>query len=94
MKSLQHAGFNQEAIAVLMTNCVTGKEHMLRIVILDKDEDVKVTATIQTEKIDEVLKKMKIDTSKIIGLVFDTTSTNSGIHKGIVIQLQEKFGAD
>ena len=94
LKSLQHAGFDQEAIAVLLTNCTTWKEHMIRIVLIDKDDDVKITSTLQAEKIEETLKQLEINTAKILGLVFDTTSTNSGIHKGIVVQLQQRFDAD
>jgi len=36
-----------------------------------------------------MLDSKKIDTSKICGLVFDTTSVNSGVHKGVAVQLEE-----
>ena len=31
---------------------------------------------------------------RIIGLVFDTTSVNSGVNRGIAVQLQNKWGVD
>ena len=38
------------------------------------------------------MEELGVDTSNIVGLVFDTTSVNSGIHQGVVVQLQRYFG--
>ena len=33
------------------------------------------------------LKHVKVNFSKVVGCVFDTTATNSGFNKGVVVQL-------
>ena len=47
-----------------------------------------------TQKIIHTIEKLELDTKNIIGLVFDTTSVNSGIHQGVVVQLQRYLGRD
>ena len=36
--------------------------------------------------------KAKVNFTKIVGFVFDTTATNSDLNKAIVVQLQSEFG--
>ena len=40
----------------------------------------------------QVLDDLKVDKSRIIGLVYDTTSVNSGVRGGIVKLLEDAFG--
>ena len=47
-----------------------------------------------TQEIIHTMEELGVDTSNIVGLVFDTTSVNSGIHQGVVVQLQRYFGRD
>ena len=45
----------------------------------------------ESEKIIEALEVIGIDNNRIIGLVFDTTSVNTGVINGIVVRLQTYF---
>ena len=54
---------------------------------------IKITTKISTNlQLLQVLDDHQIDKSRIIGLVYDTTSVNSGVRGGIVKLLEDAFG--
>ena len=57
------------------------------VLVVNKGDAESVTIEIL-----DMLEKSYIDKSIIIGLVFDTTSTNSGHISGIVVRLEKHFG--
>ena len=88
LKPLEHAGKKQEVLAVLLTSTHDESEILLSIIQLQHGEG---NAEIESQKIIAALDELEIDQSLIIGLVFDTTSLNTGIHNGVVVRLQREF---
>ena len=76
MRTLEHTETSHEMIVVVLTNCATEKDHLIQVIDFDKDQDVKLTAVLQSKKIVDVSARLKIDIEKVIGLVFDRTSIN------------------
>lgn len=81
LKTLTHVGSAEERTAILL---VGGTDEIL--LGIPKIENS--TAEAMTTEIIEMLHRREIDVAKIVGLVFDTTAVNSGIHTGVVVRLQ------
>ena len=89
LQSIEHAGTSQEVIAILLTATHEKSKILLKIENLDQGHN---TAAELTNIIWDTLDNCNIGKHLIIGLVFDTTSINTGIHKGVTVCLERAFG--
>ena len=87
LKPLTHVGEKEERIAIILYNTDTKEEVLMGI---PKLKDGKADTTVK--EIDSTLKNFNVPHEKIDGVVFDTTSVNSGCNNGIVVQLEHLFG--
>ena len=88
LKGLKHSSPKEEHVAVLLKCLESTDEVLLAITTIDG----KSTADIESQAIIAEIQKIGLMKDKIKGLVFDTTSVISGIHKGIVVQLERFVG--
>ena len=89
LQSIEHPGTSKEVIAILLTSTHEKSEILLKIEILDQGHS---TAAELTNIILGTLDNCNIGKHLIIGLVFDTTYINKGIHKGVTVCLERTFG--
>ena len=89
LQSIEHAGTSKEVIAILLTATHEKSEILLKIENLDQGHS---TAAELTNIILDTLDNCNTGKHLIIGLVFDTTSINTGIHKGVTVCLERAFG--
>ena len=84
-KKMTHAGSSKERVAILIDQ--NGEDVLLGVPIVEEGN-----AKVITSEILNTLNKLQIEYSKIIGVVFDTTSVNSGYISGVVVNLEKEFG--
>ena len=84
-KKLKHTGTSAERVAILVEQ--DGEDILLGVPTVNEGN-----AEVIAAEIIALLAENNIDPSLIIGLVFDTTSVNSGYISGVVIRLQKEFG--
>ena len=89
LQSIEHVGTSKEVNAALWTATHAKSEILLKIKNLDQGHS---TAAELTNIILDTLDNWDIGKHLIIGLVFDTTSINTGIHKGVTVCLEKAFG--
>ena len=89
LQSIEHVGTSNEVIAILLTATHEKSEILLKIENLDQGHS---TAAELTNTILDTLDNCNIGKHLIIGLLFDTTSINTGIHKGVTVCLERAFG--
>ena len=82
-------GTSKEVIAILLTATHEKSEILLKIENLHQGHS---TAAELTNIILDTLDSCNIGKHLIIGLVFDTTSINTGIHKEVTVCLERAFG--
>jgi len=75
--------------AILMTSITTSNEILLDIAEMPTDN--KKRSNVECKLILSCLENYAVNCKRIVGVVFDTTSTNSGLHNGVVVQLQTSF---
>ena len=89
LQSVEHAGTCKEVIAILLTATHEKSEILLKIENLDQEHSI---AAELTNIILDTLDNCNIGKHLIIGLVFDTTSINTGIHKVVTVCVERAFG--
>ena len=87
--SIKHVGTSKEVIAILLTATHKKSEILLKIENLDQGHS---TAAELINIILDTLGNCNIGKHLIIGLAFDTTSINTGIHKEVTLCLERAFG--
>ena len=90
LNPLTHASENTHIKAVLMTSVDTDNEVLLEIAEIPTDG--KKGSTEECYLILSSLKNLGVDFDRVIGVVLDTTSINSGLHNGVAVQSQKAFG--
>ena len=85
----EHVGTSKEVIAILLAATDKKSDVLLQINPVDQKHS---TASEQTKIILDTLDKWKIERDLIIGLVFDTTSMNTGIRSGVAVSFEQAFG--
>jgi hypothetical protein len=90
LKKLQHSGENSEYVAVVMKALHTDKEILLEVINL-KDCDGEGSKR-EADAIFAKLMDYGVNPKTIVGFVFDTTATNSGLINGVVVRLQALLG--
>ena len=89
LQSIEHVETSKEIIAILLIATQEKSEILLKIENLYQGHS---TASELTNIILDTLGNCNIGKHLIIGLVFDTTSINTGIHKGVTVCLERAFG--
>ena len=89
IQSIEHVGRSKEVIAILLTATHEKSEILLKIENSDQGHS---TAAELTNIILDTLDNCNIGKHLIIGLVYDTTSINTGIHKEVTVCLERAFG--
>ena len=84
-KKLTHVGQSEERVAILIEK--NGEDILLGIPKVEQGNAQTITSEILN-----MIEKFNIKHSAIIGVVFDTTSVNSGYISGVVVNLEEMFG--
>jgi hypothetical protein len=93
LKKLQHTGQNGEWVAVVLTALHTDKEILLDVINMN-DCEGEAGAEREARAIFAKLKEYGVDSKTLVGFVFDTTATNSGLLNGVVVRLQKLLMAD
>ena len=83
LKGLQHSSPKEDRVALLAKCLESNDEILLAITKIDADS----TAENEASAIVAEIERIGLDKEKIKGFVFDTTSVNTGIHKGICAEL-------
>ena len=89
LQSIEHAGTCKEVIAILLAASDKKSDVLLQINSVDQKHS---TASEETKIILDTFDKWKIERDLIIGIVFDTTSINTGIRSGVAVTLEQTFG--
>ena len=89
LQNIEHVGTSKKVIAILLTATDKKSNVLLQINPVDQKHSI---ASEQTKIILDTLDKWKIERDLINGLVFDTTSINTGICSGVAVSLEQAFG--
>ena len=89
LQNIEHVGTSKEVIAILLAASDKKCDVLLQINPVDQKHS---TASEETKIILDTLDKWKIERDLIIGIVFDTTSINTGIRSGVAVTLELTFG--
>ena len=85
LKQTTHTESKKSVLAVVLKEIYTDFEILVDVMDMANGTGSEAEAT----KIMKALEKMKMQISKIVACSFDTTATNSGLNKGVVVQVQE-----
>ena len=85
LHGLEHVETSSEVVAILLTATHEKREIFLKI---ENEIEGYTTAAKLTKIILETMNMWNIEKHLIIGLVFDTTSVNTGVHKGVAVSLE------
>ena len=89
LHGLEDVETSSEVVAILLTASHEKREILLKI---ENETEGYTTAPKLTKIILETMDMWNIEKHSIIGLVFDTTSVNTGVNKGVAISLERAFG--
>ena len=89
LQNIEHDGTSKEVIAILLAAPDKKSDVLLQINPVDQKHS---TASEQTKIILDALDKWKIERDLITGLVFDTTSIDTGIRSGVAASLEQATG--
>ena len=89
LQNIEHVGTSKEVIAILLAASDKKSDVLLQINPVDQKHS---TASEETKIILDTFDKWKIERDLIIGIVFDTTSINTGIRSGVAVSLEQTFG--
>lgn len=88
LKQTTHAGHTKSVLAVVLNALHSDNEVLLDVI----DVSDSTGSFAEFQALLKSLQDAKANLSKIVGCVFDTTATNSGLNNGVVVQLQTALG--
>ena len=88
LKQTTNAGANKCILAVILNPLLADHEILLDVIDISNNSG----STNEPKHLLQSPIKAKVNFSKIVGCIFDTTATSSGLNKGVVVQLQSAFG--
>ena len=91
LHGLEHVETSSEVVAILLTATHRKREILLKI---ENGTEGHITAAQLTKIILETMDMWNIEKHSIIGLVLDTTSVNTGVHKGVAVSLERTCGGN
>ena len=89
LHGFEHVETSSEVVAILLTATHEKREILLKI---ENETEGHITTAKLNKIISETMDMWNIEKHSIIGLVFDTTSLNTGVYKVVAESLERAFG--